>query len=193
MRPPVVPLLTPPWGLRVCSADGVDLDLVHGWMNAAHVAPFWNQAWSRPQWAAELGKQLAGDWSRPCLVSLDGQSVAYLELYRPAAHPLAEHYPAQVDDVGVHIAIGSPDRIDRGLGSRLLRLVAEGLLAADPACSRVVAEPDVTNERSVRAFTRAGFAHLTDVRLPHKQAALMCFTTVESRPPIRHIRSACDA
>jgi RimJ/RimL family protein N-acetyltransferase len=37
----------------------------------------------------------------------------------------------------------------------------------------VVAEPDVRNIPSVRAFLRAGFRHDQDLDLPAKRAALM--------------------
>ncbi len=61
----------------------------------------------------------------------------------------------------------------RGLGVDLLRAVSTWQLDADPGATRVVAEPDVTNVRSVRAFERAGFRRVTDLDLPDKRAALM--------------------
>ena len=42
-----------------------------------------------------------------------------------------------------------------------------------PDTSRVVAEPDVRNTASLRAFERAGFRRTHDIELPEKRAALM--------------------
>ena len=61
----------------------------------------------------------------------------------------------------------------KGLGRRLLRGVADALLRADPACQRVVAEPDVENTPSVRAFAAAGFVQQGELQLPDKTALLM--------------------
>lgn len=171
--PDLRPVLGPEWQLRVLDSSGADLDLVHDWMRRPHIASTWDQAWERDVWARELADQLAGQRSRPCLVSMDGEPVAYLEIYRAEADRLAAYYPARQDDHGVHIAIGAPERTGRGTGRALLRAVADGLLAALPGCTRVVAEPNVTNEASVRAFTAAGFHRVGDIRLPHKVSALM--------------------
>ncbi len=171
--PPPLPLLAAPWSITLVRASGNDLARVHAWMSAAHVSARWNQAWPVERWRAELAGQLAGERSRPCLVALDGEPLAYVEIYRAVRDRLAAHYPVRPHDLGVHIAIGDAARCGRGLGSALLRAVADGLLAADPACTRVVAEPDETNVASVGAFGRAGFRPAGRVRFPHKTAALL--------------------
>ncbi|MGW5673796.1 GNAT family N-acetyltransferase, partial [Streptomyces sp. NPDC003860] len=61
----------------------------------------------------------------------------------------------------------------KGLGRALLRALADGLLAADPRCRRVVAEPDVRNAASVRAFHAAGYRPAGEVALGDKTAALV--------------------
>ncbi|MFJ7157123.1 GNAT family N-acetyltransferase [Streptomyces sp. NPDC101118] len=170
---PPLPRLPAPWSARVARPDGADLDLVHRWMAAPHVAAFWHQAWPRPRWHEEIAGHLAGDAVLPLLVALDGRPFAYAEVYRVARDRLAGHYPHLPHDLGVHLAIGDPDRTGRGRGRALLRALAEALLAADPACTRVVAEPDVTNAPSLRAFEAAGFRPAGKVVLPDKTAALL--------------------
>ncbi|GGU27478.1 GNAT family N-acetyltransferase [Lentzea flava] len=174
---PPLPVLPPPWSVRPLSQD--DADLVAGWMNTPHVAAAWDQAWPRQKWADELARQLAGDHSLPCLASYDGRPVAYLEIYRVVRDRLAAHYPAGSHDLGVHVAIGDPQDVGRGLGSALLRAVADGLLAADPECEQVVAEPNVLNLASQRAFRNAGFRHAGEVVFPHKKAALLIRSRAE--------------
>jgi RimJ/RimL family protein N-acetyltransferase len=98
-----------------------------------------------------------------------------VELYRVQRDKLARCYSHEPRDLGVHIAIGEPDAIGRGVGSALLRAVAEGLLAADRDCVRVAAEPNVHNGASVGAFGKAGFGWVAEVGLPNKNSALMVF------------------
>ncbi|MFI6921159.1 GNAT family N-acetyltransferase [Nonomuraea spiralis] len=171
--PPPLPPLGPPWTIRRVSPEDGDARLVWRWMNEPHVATAWDQAWTLDKWTAELTAQLSGDHSLPCVAAHEGRDVAYLEIYRVRRDRLAALYASEPSDLGVHIAVGEAGDTGRGLGSLLLRAVADGLLAADPACARVVAEPNVLNLASVRAFGKAGFRRAGEVAFPHKTAALM--------------------
>ncbi len=170
---PPLPVLPDRWTARVARAEGTDLDLVHGWMQSPHIDAFWHQAWPRERWHEEIAGHLAGDAILPVLVDLDGAPLAYVEVYRVLRDRLAGHYPQDPHDLGVHIAIGEAARTGKGLGRTLLRALAEGLLAADPRCVRVVAEPDVANGPSLRAFEAAGFRPAGKVAFPDKTAALL--------------------
>ncbi|MFJ8586530.1 GNAT family N-acetyltransferase [Streptomyces sp. NPDC093595] len=180
---PPLPLLHAPWSARVARAEGADLDLVHGWMQSPHIDAFWHQAWPRERWYEEIAGHLAGDAILPVLIDLDGTPLAYIEVYRVIRDRLAGHYAELPHDLGVHIAIGDAGRTGQGLGRTLLRALAEGLLAADPACTRVVAEPDVTNAPSLRAFEAAGFRPVGKVAFPDKTAALLVHPRTEEDMP----------
>ncbi|AOS62786.1 GNAT family N-acetyltransferase [Actinoalloteichus hymeniacidonis] len=171
--PPPLPEVTGPWAVRDLRPEGADLTLLHEWMNREHVAAFWHQDWSRQRWIEELTTQAAGDHSRPVLLSHEGAPLAYLEVYRVIRDRLAACYPVRPHDLGVHVAIGELQATGRGLGRALLREVALGLLRADPACDRVVAEPDISNAPSVRAFEAAGFHNHGRITLSDKTAALL--------------------
>ncbi|MQS38158.1 GNAT family N-acetyltransferase [Streptomyces katsurahamanus] len=171
-RPPL-PVLDAPWSAHAAQADGPDLDLVHGWMQSPHIDAFWHQAWPRERWAKEISGHLAGDTILPLLVEHDGSPFAYIEVYRVVRDRIAGKYPHRDHDLGLHIAIGEAARTGQGLGRSLLRALADGLLAADPACDRVVAEPDVTNTPSLKAFAAAGFHTAGEIAFPEKTAALL--------------------
>ncbi|MDX3577006.1 GNAT family N-acetyltransferase [Streptomyces sp. FL07-04A] len=151
-----------------------DLSLVGRWMNDPAVAAFWELSGPHRVTARHLRGQLAGDGrSVPCLGVLDGRPMSYWEIYRADLDPLAGHYPARPYDTGIHLLIGRPADRGRGLGSLLLRAVADLVLAGLPACARVVAEPDLRNVPSVAAFLSAGFRYCAELDLPAKRAALM--------------------
>ena len=84
---------------------------------------------------------------------------------RPAGPAL----PARPHDTGIHLLIGGVADRGRGLGSTLLRAVADLVLDNRPACTRVVAEPDLRNTPSVSAFLSAGFRFSAEVG-PARQA-----------------------
>ncbi|MEU9453227.1 GNAT family N-acetyltransferase [Streptomyces sp. NPDC048277] len=151
-----------------------DLPIIGRWMNDPAVAAFWQLAGSREQTEGHLRGQLTGDGrSVPCLGLLDGTPMSYWEIYRADLDPLARHYPARPHDTGIHLLIGDVADRRRGLGSALLRAVADLVLDQRPACARVVAEPDLRNTPSVAAFLNAGFRYAAEVDLPVKRAALM--------------------
>jgi lysine N-acyltransferase len=179
---PPVPRLSSPWLIRPASA-AEDLERLVRWMHAPHVAEFWKQAWPEDRWRAELERQLSGTHSLPCMLERDGVPLAYLEIYRVVRDRLAGHYAQRPHDLGVHVAIGELGGTGRGLGRSLLREVAEGLLAADPDCTRVVAEPDSRNAPSLRAFSAAGFRAVGSIQLPDKAATLFVYPRSEEDLP----------
>jgi RimJ/RimL family protein N-acetyltransferase len=151
-----------------------DLPLVSRWMNDPAVAEFWELAGPPAVTEGHLRAQCTGDGrSVPCLGVLEGTPMSYWEIYRADLDPLARHYPARPHDTGIHLLIGSVADRGRGLGSTLLRAVADLALDKRPFCARVVAEPDLRNTPSIAAFLSAGFRFSAEVDLPAKRAALM--------------------
>ncbi|WP_217196903.1 GNAT family N-acetyltransferase [Streptomyces buecherae] len=151
-----------------------DLSLLTRWMNDPSVAAFWELAGPEDITERHLRAQLDGDGrSLPCLGTLDGVPIGYWELYRADLDPLARHYPARPHDTGLHLLIGGVADRGRGIGTALLRAVADLVLDHRPDCGRVVAEPDLRNTPSIAAFLGAGFRFGAEVALPGKRAALM--------------------
>lgn len=173
---PPLPALPEPWGLRLLRPGSADAALLVGWMAQPHVERFWEQSWPAQRWDQHLRAQLSGAYSRPLLVLFEGVPFAYAEIYRVARDVLGRVYPAGAHDLGVHLAIGEVASTGKGLGRKMTRVLVEALFVADPACERVVAEPDARNEPARKMFTAAGFRLEAEVRLPHKTAALMVAT-----------------
>ncbi|MCT7659806.1 acetyltransferase [Mycobacterium sp. CPCC 205710] len=150
-----------------------DLALLHSWLNDPEVAQFWNMAWPLAKVASYLRDQHDSAHSVAHVGEANGVPMSYWELYRADLDPLAEHYPARAHDAGVHLLLGPAEFRGRGLAAPLIEVVSGWLLRTDPRASRVVAEPDVENHRSIRAFEGAGFRRMADIDLPKKRAALM--------------------
>jgi RimJ/RimL family protein N-acetyltransferase len=181
VRCEVAPLLHLDDGFDLRPATSADAATVARWMAQPHVVPWWQQDWPVERWVQELQEQAAGEHSIPCVVAFEDEDLAYVELYRVRHDRLAEYYASQEHDWGLHIAIGDVGQVGQGLGRRLLGALGDAVLRADPRCDRVVAEPDVRNTPSVRAFAAAGFEPAGELQLPEKTALLMVRTrTVEA-------------
>lgn len=151
-----------------------DLSVISRWMNDPAVAAFWELDGAETVTAGHLTPQLDGDGrSVPCLGVLAGVPMSYWEIYRADLDRLARHSPIRPHDTGIHLLIGEVGRRGHGIGSTLLRAVADLVLDNRPRCTRVVAEPDIRNTPSVSAFLSAGFRYSAEVELPEKRAALM--------------------
>jgi RimJ/RimL family protein N-acetyltransferase len=151
-----------------------DLPLVSHWMNDPAVAEFWALAGPEAVTEEHLRTQLDGDGrSVPCLGVLEGTPMSYWEIYRADLDPLSRRYPARPHDTGIHLLVGGAADRGKGLGSALLRAVADLVLDKRSACTRVVAEPDLRNIPSIASFMSAGFRFSAEVDLPVKRAALM--------------------
>jgi acetyl CoA:N6-hydroxylysine acetyl transferase len=165
-----------------------DVEMLHGWMNDPAVARFWELDGPIRRLVAHLDEQFAGTHSRPCLGLVDGEPMSYWELYRAADDRLACYYAARPGDAGLHLLLGPARFRGGGLGRHLIEAVSRWQLDA-ARTTRVVAEPDVRNTASLRAFERAGFRRTHDIDLPEKHAALMVrdpATTAPSAPPAPH-------
>ncbi|MGW4549131.1 GNAT family N-acetyltransferase [Streptomyces violaceorubidus] len=169
------PTDTPVGVFHLVPADAErDVGLIARWMNDPAVAAYWELTGPPSVTADHLRAQLAGDGrSVPCLGMLDGVPMSYWEIYRADLDPLARYCPVRPHDTGLHLLIGEDTDRGRGLGTELIRAVADLVLARRPACTRVLAEPDVRNRPSVAAFLGAGFRPVAEVDLPAKRAALM--------------------
>jgi len=157
-----------------------DLDLVHGWMQQPHVAPWWELAGARDVVRSYLQRQAALAHVQ-LWVATDERHGAfgYVETYRAADDPLASYYDGQPGDRGFHLLVGPPELLGRGLGHALVRHVAERLLR-EPGATRVVCEPDVRNARMLACCLALGGERLATIEQPGRRAVLIGWTRLPS-------------
>lgn len=150
-----------------------DADLVHGWMQLPHVAPYWQLELPPDRIAGYLAALESDEHSEGMISEVDGGPAGYWEIYWAHRDRLAEYCRTEPADQGVHLLLGPPELIGRGLGSRLLESICGWMFARDRSTMRLMAEPDVRNLRSVAAFRRCGFEAEAELELPEKRAVLM--------------------
>ncbi|MFF3889653.1 GNAT family N-acetyltransferase [Streptomyces sp. NPDC001914] len=170
--------------VRVLPMDAeLDGPVVHGWVNADRAA-FWGmRGLAEAEVTAIYAHMEALDTHHAHLLVKDGEPVALLQTYEPAADRVGDCYAVEPGDIGVHLlmAPAGPGGGRPGWTTALLSAVASYvLLGLDRA--RVVVDPDVRNERAIARFRRQGFTpgpvvvlpevDLPDVQLPEKRAQL---------------------
>lgn len=169
---------------RSTAADAAGLAAL---MAEPDVERWWHQGWDPGRWGEYVTGLLQDPDSLPLTLVREGSVTGYIEVYRVAADTLGRHIQHTETDLGMHIALGRGSR-GQGLGATVIRGVLEAAPGILPGCRRLVAEPDVRNIRSHRAFSEAGLEAIATVQLPGKTARLMAAGQPEPDPPRPHIR-----
>ncbi|MFE3222456.1 GNAT family N-acetyltransferase [Nocardia sp. NPDC059228] len=180
---PVLPEFAAPFTLRPVDVGSRDPETITEWMHRPHLLETWEQAWDADRRRADCTAQLAGTFSRPCILEYDfaaldrpdlgNREVAYVELYRPAKDEIARLYDADARDMGFHIATADTTLLGRGVMSGWMRLLGQAILAAEPECRRLLCEPDHRNTPMRKALEKIGWQHLGDFDIrPDRRIAL---------------------
>ena len=151
-----------------------DADTIHEWVTQPR-AEFWGMTGHSRDDVREIYEFLDGlDTHHAYLMTVNDRPVGIFQTYQPAADPIGEHYPVRDGDFGIHLFM-APASAQQGeikdftgrVFSALMRFVQ-----VEPGHRRIVIEPDVRNERSLRRWKRLGFAFGERVELPHKVAQM---------------------
>ncbi|WP_410873979.1 GNAT family N-acetyltransferase [Nocardia sp. A7] len=180
---PVLPVFAAPFSLRLADPDGTDPELLAEWMTRPHLLETWEQDWDAQRRRENFRAQLAGTYSRPCILSLDFavlgepelgvRDIAYLEFYRAAKDEIGRFYDSDPSDIGFHIATADTAVIGKGIMSAWISTMVTAVFAADPHCRRVMGDPDHRNVAIARSLTKAGFQLVGEIDVrPDRRIAL---------------------
>ena len=149
---------------------GRDAAVIHEWVRAPR-ARFWGMTGWTPERVREVYEYLdASPTHHAWLLELDGTPMGIFQSYEPHADPVGATYRVEPGDLGVHVLL-APVRTRRpGLTAALGRLIIAQL--ARCGTRRIVAEPDVSNDRAVARLIATGFELGPTIRLPGKTGQL---------------------
>ena len=139
-----------------------DYELLVTWRNRPHVREWWDPD-EPPVTASAVIEELrplmeGSDPTVACIIEVGGTPVGYLQFYPWDAEGayLAEvgiAVPARA--WGLDILIGEEANLDRGIGSRTVRLISDHLFAERGATAMALAT-EAGNARAQAAYRRAG-------------------------------------
>ncbi|RNA69733.1 GNAT family N-acetyltransferase [Alteribacter keqinensis] len=149
-----------------------DDELIHKWMNEEHVHPFWNLNITLKAFKSHLKKALADKHQSLYLGFLDGQAVSYWEAYWVKGDVVEKAYTAHPYDQGVHLLLGEKRYLGKGYSLPLLRAMVRFQFQVNDT-KKIVAEPDIRNEKMIHVFKKCGFKPIKPIELPDKTGLLM--------------------
>ncbi|MCB2224643.1 MAG: acetyltransferase [Actinobacteria bacterium] len=144
-------------GFDLVPITEADLPRIVAWRSRPEVHEWYG---GRPVTEDEIRRRHleSGEPVARCIVRLHGRPVGHLQFYEyldewKGAIGLG---PSDTGVWGLDVYLGDPALHGRGIGTRLVRGVAERL-AADHGAERVVIDPHVENLAAVQCYERAGF------------------------------------
>lgn len=152
--------------------------LLHGWLRADHVRPWWGVEGGFGATDAYIDEVDAMTHQRGWIVRDDDGPFGYVESYVVSGDPLAGCYDVRPGDRGFHLLVGPPERLGTSSTRALAVAVLTGLLA-EPAADRALCEPNVRNAR-MRGFCAAlGAEQLAELPFGGKTAALLAWDAAD--------------
>jgi len=148
-----------------------DCATIHQWVTQPY-ALYWGMQDNTLAEVETAYKQLLARKKYEVLMGMLGDRPIFLmERYHALEDIIANYYPAEEGDYGMHILVAPPTIKITNFTWQVFSTVMEALFA-DPAVGRVVVEPDKRNEKIHVLNKKAGFRYVEDIRMPHKVASL---------------------
>lgn len=149
----------------------LDFKRLYSWMHEEHVAKFWQLNKSYDHLYKHFEEQLNNPNQELFMLSINGNLVAYGEVYNACSDRIAEFYSCLTGDYGIHLLIGDTKSIGQGYSSLIIRGLSDYLFSQYNA-SRVLVEPSSAVKQLTSLERRLGFSNLGSINLPEKIATL---------------------
>ena len=142
-----------------------DFPILAIWLAAPHVEPWWQESWGLDDIEARYGPSIdRDDLTEARIITLDGHPIGLIIRYRIADTPnwLDTLAPtgAPLDGFGIDYLIGDPERVGRGVGTRMITSFVAESWDRYPRCPACVVAVHEDNRRSWRALERVGFTRV---------------------------------
>jgi RimJ/RimL family protein N-acetyltransferase len=151
-----------------------DLPMLREWLQRPHVARWWGPAESieelREDYVAQVEEPNA---TRAYIAKLGGEPVGFIQCY-VVMDSGGGWWEDETDPGarGTDQFLADEHRLGQGLGRAMVRAFVERLFD-DARVTVVQTDPEPTNERAIRCYTRAGFEPVGVVITPDGPALLM--------------------
>lgn len=148
-----------------------DITILTDWINRDY-AYYWGMQNNTEQQVWDFYNNLEHHYPGSVFIGVyQGQPTFLLECYRAQNNLIGKYYPAQPDDIGMHILVAPPQEKIKNFSWGVFQTII-AFIFSDLSVARIVVEPDVRNEKIHKLNLRAGFVYQKILELPDKTAKL---------------------
>ncbi len=127
-----------------------DFPLLLDWLSKEHVKQWWDAGEDTPEKVARNYGEEEEGLERFILVEQEGSSEKPLGYF--------QHYVAHDGSIGIDQFIGEEDYVNRGVGTKAIRLFVEMIMRKHGPTS-IILDPSPENKRAIRCYEKAGFKY----------------------------------
>jgi len=140
-----------------------DLPLLYDWLGREHVRRWWGSRGAYGEAVAEYLDAIEGrDPTDLYVIVVAGEDVGLIQTYLLADYPdYASLIGAGDESAGLDVFLGDAGLTGSGLGTYVIRTFVSEVVFARTETRSCLADPDVRNLASIRAFEKAGFTAVT--------------------------------
>ncbi|WP_085991452.1 GNAT family N-acetyltransferase [Oceanobacillus senegalensis] len=149
-----------------------DFERLYTWMHEPHVIPYWKLNIDRDAYKQHLQTFLNDSHQQLLIGEIDGVPMSYWESYTVEGDVISRYYSYDQNDQGIHLLIGETDYLGKRYIYPLLLTILKRKFEINTT-KRVVAEPDIRNEKMIAVFKKCGFQPIKEVNLPDKTGLLV--------------------
>ena len=176
--------------IREMEAVPADFEQVLRWMTDPETMRFWEgmtEIYDLARVQAEYRESLV-EHVVPCIVEWNGRAVGYMQFVKMEDAAYYEIPQAEWDRAvrpgetayGIDMYIGEVDCRDRGLGTRMLNLLASALFASYGADVLLI-DPKTHNARAIACYRKCGFRDCCVVPQREKQDGVLHDSLIMAR------------
>lgn len=148
------------------------LSIFVAWLKAPHVKQFWTESEDEYELRNKFLVQLGQRGVKPQIMLLDGMAIGYIQSYQACQVGGGWWPDADPGIFGIDQFIGDPALIGKGVGTEIIAKFVE-ILSQDDRVKEIVADPDPSNSRAIKAYQKVGFIPSGVITTPNGQAMLM--------------------
>lgn len=149
-----------------------DFERLYSWMHEPHVIPFWKLNIEREAYKQHLQLFINDSHQQLLIGEINGVPMSYWESYTVEGDVISKYYDYDQGDQGIHLLIGETDYLGKGYIYPLLLTILKHKFEINET-KRIVAEPDIRNEKMINVFMKCGFQPMKEVNLPDKTGLLL--------------------
>ena len=142
------------------------------WFQEPHVAEFWQEPEDEEEFRTKYLSILKSRGISSYLIHCDARPIGYIQSY-PANEVGGGWWPQEPEGTyGIDQFIGEKDFINKGHGSQIIKAFTDELFK-DPRVTVIIADPEPTNLRAIRAYEKVGFTKRGLMTTPNGEAMIM--------------------
>lgn len=151
-----------------------DLQLIHHWLNQAHVSEWWETSSSYTVVEEEF-LPLTDPNATTCgyLAWFNAEPIGFIQSYM-VKDSGGGWWEEETDPGarGIDQFLGNAQQLNQGLGTAMVQAFTE-LLFTDPTVTKIQTDPSPNNARAIRCYSKAGFVAVRPVMTPDGLSLLM--------------------